>query len=235
MKRISYWASSHARTARAFITIIHIALLLLVYFLGTTLHSIGVTLPKDIFYSAGIALMIIAALIYPRKVVKRQYWKQKICDFTIPFCACSILIATINNADNQFLASAAYGSNPSGGPLATEIAVKGEPRNSTRYPQENFKKKVVKQLKKVISSKLNKDPGKSTRTKKTLLIILAVIVMLGLLGLLAALVCTIACGSGWAGAVAVGAVGLAAIIWAFVAIVKRISQGPKKRQAKKEQ
>jgi hypothetical protein len=232
MRKISLWASSHAQLARAFIVIIHGALLILVYFIGITSQDIGVTLPKNTFTAAGSVLMIIATLIYPEKN-KSQYFKQKMCDFTIPFCACLILIATINNVGSPSTGLVAYGNNMFKSPTGIEISGIGEPTSTNPGPQKTFKRNILKQFKKGISSKQNNDPDKSSRTKKTLLIILAVIVMLLLLGLLSVLVCALACNGAWVAPTLVAVIGLAGIIWAFITVVRRITRGRKKTKAAK--
>jgi hypothetical protein len=232
MRRISFWASSHVQLARTLIAIIHAALLILAYFIGFTFQDIGVSLPKNVFCTAGIALMIIATLIYPEKN-KRQYFKQKICDFTFPFSACVILISSINNADSPWMTSVAYGSNIFKSQAGVEISITSEPGKTNPNPRKTLKRNIFKQLKKGISSKQRKDPDKSSRTKKTLLIILAVIVMLLLLGLLSVLVCALACNGAWVAPTLVAVIGLAGIIWAFITVVRRIKRGPKKTGAAK--
>lgn len=231
MRQISRWAGSHVIIARLLIALIHVLLLLLVYFVGTSLSELGIYLPADVFYLIGTPLMVIAALNYARHL--ERYYLRKLYDFTFPFCACAILVASINNADNVFPGSPVRAAINLPALTGIESTGKGEPQKRTAQAKIKLSRGAL-QTNRLIH-RLNKGPAKSTKTKKTLLTILAVIVMIGLLGLLATLVCIVACGSGWIGAVAVGAFGLAGIIFGFIAIVKRINNGPGKKQPKKVQ
>ena len=63
-----------------------------------------------------------------------------------------------------------------------------------------------------------------------MLIILTIIGALGALYLVAALSCSLACNGSDAAALAVAILGLAGVIWATMAIIRRISRGAKKKR-----
>ena len=154
----------------------------------------------------------------------------------LPLCSCLIIIAGINNAETGTFNSIAYGNNAIRPPETENILSSSKSTHSISPRGKRILKKAFFSRVKIYgAAKKNNDPAKSTEAKKVILIILAVIVMLGLTALLAVLVCSVACSSTWLAAVAVGVFGLAGIIWAFIALVKRIKRGPKKRKAGKEE
>ena len=72
--------------------------------------------------------------------------------------------------------------------------------------------------------------GNKDGDAKAGLIIVTIIAALGLLYLVAALACSLSCNGSDAAAVVVLILGLAAIIWGTIAVINRISRGPKKKK-----
>jgi len=239
MQKISYWASSHIRTARFFIVAAKILLAVLACYTGMTLYKMQVILPLAEIYFLAFVLMITAVCFYPSKkksaaTKKIFYIRQKTCDFVLPLCAVLVFTASINNADVLNTSTGVYGStiikHP---PSAQEILNSNKTRGSlTSKEKRILKKEFFKQLKVYAAATVTGNKAKADEAWK---IILAIIALLGLLFLLSALVCSISCNGSDVAAVIIAVLGLAGLIWGFVALMKSIHRGQKKPKEVKDE
>jgi O-antigen/teichoic acid export membrane protein len=71
--------------------------------------------------------------------------------------------------------------------------------------------------------------GNKKDADNAILIILTIIAAIGLTILLSALVCSISCGGADGLAVVVALLGLTAIIWGSIAVIRRINRGPRNK------
>lgn len=99
-------------------------------------------------------------------------------------------------------------------------------KSLTRQEKRILKHELKKQVKIYIKSKLS---GEKAEGDQAFLIILTIIAALGVMYLIAALSCTLACNGSDGAAVAVAILGVAGVIWATIAIINRITRGPKKK------
>jgi len=235
MQKISYWASRHIMAARFFIVIIKIALVVLACYTGTTLYKMHLLLPANLFYGIAFLLMAAAVIFYPadKKTNNRKllFARKKISDFILPLSAVLLITAWVNNADVVHSNTAAYGSNIVKRPTAQEILKSGKTRAElTGREKRVLKREFFKQLKIYAAATLSGDKARAGEAWK---IILAIIALVGLLYLLAALVCSLSCNGSDTAAVLVGVLGLAGLIWGFIAILKAINRKQKKTETAK--
>ena len=101
----------------------------------------------------------------------------------------------------------------------------GEKQAFSKKEKRIIKDEFKYQLAQYAKAKLT---GDKKGGDQTALIILTCIVAVGLIYLLAAIACNLSCSGSDAAAVIVLVVGLAAIIWGMVVIMRRINRGPRK-------
>jgi uncharacterized membrane protein len=236
MQKISVWAKHHQITARFYIACIRLLLAVLAYYVAVTLTQIKIFIPAAPVYAAALLLLVTGVLLYPvianKKEFKYQFYvRQKFCDFIIPLSAAIVFITWVNNAGNT---NASYASGKASiviKPTAEQILKSGKTKETlTRQEKRILKKEFFHQLKIYAGAVLTGDKEKSAQAWK---IILAIVGLVGLLFLLAALACSLSCNGSDAAAVIVGVLGLAGLIWGFIAILKAIKRGPKKKTENK--
>src|SRR5688500_6417787 len=220
MRKISFWAKSHPRTAHLYIMIIKILLAIISWFVARSfsLMNIGIT---ENLGSVMLVIFLISALLYPSKsssisARKYCYFKQKSCDFALAACTFIMMVCITNNQLYPVTTPSSHaGSNiiVSKPPTAEEIltSLKYRDKQTLTKPEKKIlKREFKKQLKVFANATLNgnkKDAGDAA------LVILVIIGAIGLTLLLSALVCSISCGGADGLAVAVALLGLTAIIW----------------------
>lgn len=238
MKNISTWARQHIAEARICIVMLKVLLISAAFFIGNSLLSMKIILSE----AAGIVfifLFVLVALVYPyrqNRISKKLFYiKQKSCDFLLATAGFLMMIFFVNNRLYSFLSpsnsyasrSATIKSDP---PTAEEILKSLQYRDKktlTRQEKRILKHEFKKQAKVYVKSKIT---GHKSEADKALLIILTIIGALGALYLVAALSCSLACNGSDAAALAVAILGLAGVIWATMAIIRRISRGAKKKR-----
>ena len=226
MQKISYWASCNINSARFLIVTIKILIAALAYYTGMALYKMQLILPAAEIYFFTLVLLIATVIFYPLEKKKLHYIKQKICDFILPLCAFLVFTIWVNNANVVNTSAVAYGSSIVKHPTAQEILKSGKIKASLSVKEKRIlKKEFFKQLKVYAAATVTGNKAKAGEAWK---IILAIIALLGLLYLLAALVCSLSCGGSDAAAVIVGVLGLAGLIWGFIALMKAINRKPKK-------
>jgi hypothetical protein len=231
MKSISFWAKGHPWPARCSIVLIKFSLIVLAVYTGTNLSSLQIILPPLVF-PAAIIIFFAIAFLYPGvkeklSLSKQQYYlRQKTCDLILALTS-FIMICSISNTSHQnftgIAAPPVYSSNSvKVKPTAEEIlaSLKYREKSSlTRTEKKILKKEFKKQL--VIYGKA-KLTGNADEAGKAGLTIVAIIAALGLLYLLAALSCSLSCSGNDGAAIVVGLVGLGAIIWLLIIVLKKI-------------
>lgn len=229
MKAISYWASRHIVYARILIVFIKLSLVVLAAYTAVLLTRLDIVLPYAWLSVTCLILTFAAIICYPsRQHKKRTYWRQKICDFTLPFCSFIIITAALNNIDSLPNITGAYASSIVKNPTAADIMASGKTRAQlTRKEKRILRHEFTRQLKNYALAKISNDQQKAENSWK---VALAIIGFIGLTILLAGLVCELSCGGSDAAAVLVGLLGFAALIWGLVALLKRIRRGPPEKK-----
>lgn len=232
MKKISFWASSHYKTARFLLVLVKTLLAALAYYTGMALYNMQVILPANTIYTFCFLALIVIVAVYPSfknntLSKKLNYLRQKACDFSLGLCSFLTIASAVNNGDLVRTYSGAYGTVViKHKPTAEEILASGRTRGElTRKEKRILKKEFYKQLKIYAAAKLTGDKQKSGEAWK---IVLAIIVAIGLMALLAALACNLSCNGSAAAAVIVGVLGVVGIIWGLSVIIKRINRGSPK-------
>ncbi|MEO7766600.1 MAG: hypothetical protein ABIS01_04205, partial [Ferruginibacter sp.] len=119
----------------------------------------------------------------------------------------------------------AYGIGLIKSSTAQEILASGKTKGMLTHKEKRIlKKEFYKQLKIYAAATISGDKETSGKAWK---IALAIIAMVGLVFLLASLACTLSCNGSDVAAILVFVIGLSALIWGFVALMKRIKHGPK--------
>jgi hypothetical protein len=236
MRKISLWAKHHRFEAIAFIVIIKLLLAVIAFYLGSLLLELKFYIPFSVFIIA-LTVLITAALLYPSRRLsrlskKKFYIRQKSCDFLIATCSFVMIGTLVNNnlpVPGATISSASTVTT-STTPTAEEILASLQYRDKsslTKQEKRILKEEFKKQLNLFAKAKIagNKKDGANA-----LWIILTIIAALGLLYLVAALACSIACNGSDAAAIIVAVLGAAAVIWGAIAVIKRISRGPKNKK-----
>lgn len=240
MRKISLWAKHHRFFAIITIIISKILLAIIAFNIGLWLLESDIRIPVIVVVFA-LAIFVITALVYPSKyqtiLTKKQvYIKQKSCDFILAACTFVMMTTLVNVNMPLPLTSSAMASNvvTNNNTKAEEILASLKYRDkSTLTKQEKriLKKEFKKQLKLFAIAKIT---GDKEGGDKTWLIVLTIIAALGLFFLVAALACGIGCGGSEVGAGLVLVIGTAAIVWGTVAVIKRITRGPKEKKTEPE-
>ncbi len=229
MRTISYWASRHIVLAWVLIVLIKVSLIALATYTAVLLTRLHIVLPFDWIALSCLILVSGAILFYPARNNKnRSYLQQKTCDFILPFCSFIIVTAAINNIGSSQYLPGAYASSIVKTPTAAEIMTSGKTRAQlTNKEKRILRHEFTRQLKNYALAKISNDQEKADNSWK---IALAIVVFLGLTLLLAGLVCDLSCGGSEVAASLLGILGMAALIWGLVAIIKRIQRGaPEKK------
>ncbi len=236
MRKISLWAKRHPFPAIASIVVIKILLAVIAFYIGSVLLEMNIHIP---FIVCIIALIVLAAaaFLYPSHhltgLSKKQFYiRQKSCDLVIATCS-FVMIGTLVNINFPVpgaTISSASSVIISKTPSAEEIIASLQYRDKsslTKQEKRILKEEFKKQIKEYAKAKIT---GNKKDGEKALLIILTIIGAVGLLYLVAALACSLSCNGADVAAVIVVVVGAVAVIWALIAIIKRISKGPKKKE-----
>lgn len=237
MRKISFWAKSHPRTARLYIIIIKILLAIIAWFVGRSFSRMNIGVPESLG-TLTLFIFLIAALLYPSKsssISARKYFylKQKSCDFALAACTFIMMVCITNNQLYPITTASAHASSNiivSKSPTAEEIltSLKYRDKKTLTKPEKKIlKREFKKQLKVFANATLS---GNKKDADDAALIILVIIGAIGLTLLLSALVCSISCGGADGLAVAVALLGLTAIIWGSTVLIRRIKSGPRNKE-----
>ena len=237
MRKISFWAKSHPRTARLYIIIIKILLAIIAWFVGRSFSRMNIGIPESLGILT-LFIFLIAALLYPSKrssisAQKYFYLKQKSCDFALAACTFIMMVCISNNQLYPVTTPSSHASSNiivSKPPTVEEILTSlkyGDKKTLTKPEKKILKREFKKQLKVFANAALN---GKKKDADDAALVILVIIGAIGLTLLLSALVCSISCGGADGLAVAVALLGLTAIIWGSIVLIRRIKSGPRNKK-----
>ena len=233
MRKISFWAKSHPRTARLYIIIIKILLAIIAWFVGRSFSRMNIGVPESLGILT-LFIFLIAALLYPSKsssISARKYFylKQKSCDFAFAACTFIMMVCITNNQLYSVTTPSSHASSNiivSKSPTAEEIltSLKYRDKKTLTKPEKKIlKREFKKQLKVFANATLS---GNKKDADDAALIILVIIGAIGL----TALVCSISCGGADGLAVAVALLGLTAIIWGSTVLIRRIKSGPRNKE-----
>lgn len=201
--------------------------------MGRTFSEMDITVPGNLGYIT-LLIFIMVALLYPSRnntISSRKYFyiKQKSCDALLAACTFIMTVSITNNQLYPIATSSSYANSISISkpPTAEEILASLKYRDKktlTKQEKKILKQEFKKQLKIFTKATLS---GNKKDADNSALVVLVIIGAIGLTILLAALVCSISCGGADGLAVAVALLGLTAIIWASVALIRRIHRGPR--------
>jgi Ca2+/Na+ antiporter len=237
MRKISFWAKSNPHTARSYIIIIKIMLAIIAWFVGRSFSRMNIGIPENLGILT-LFIFLIAALLYPSKsssISARKYFylKQKSCDFALAACTFIMMVCVTNNQLYPVTTPSSHASSNiivSKPPTAEEIltSLKYRDKQTLTKPEKKIlKREFKKQLKVFANATLN---GNKKDADDAALVILVIIGAIGLTLLLSALVCSISCGGADGLAVAVALLGLTAIIWGSIVLIRRIKSGPRNKE-----
>jgi len=241
MKTISIWASRHVMITRYLVAFIKLLLAAMAYYTGMALYHMQVIVPGNALLISSLLVFLAIAFIYPnrKKIVHSTRWhyaKQKTCDIIIGLCSFVSIAATVNNGDIVNTYSHTYGSGIIKHPVTvTELLQafnSGEKTSFTPKEKRILKREFYRQLKIYAVATVNHNAKQSGEAWKIILVIIAA---LGLLYLLAGLVCSLSCGGADFAAIIVGVLGGFGIILGSIALIRRITLGPKKLRKEKEE
>ncbi|MEP7279675.1 MAG: hypothetical protein ABI813_13580 [Bacteroidota bacterium] len=240
MTKLSVWASHHRGKARILIVLMHLLLFVLAVNTGNSLMQLGIY-PATFFIYIPVLLFFAVVFLYPSRwrsalrFSKRQWYAiRKSLDFILSACF-FILVCFIANYYGRMQATglvttaeAADVANnpekPTAATILTSLAYRDK-STLTRTEKRILKNEFRKQLGIYAKAKLTRDDEAG---KKAVFIILSIIGAIGLCVLLAGLACSIACNGSAVGAVVVGVLGLAGILWLLIFVINKIKLHQKK-------
>ena len=236
MRKISLWAKHHRPQAIGSLIVLKLTLAALAVYLGSSLRDLNIKLPFAVFVAA-VMLLSMAAKIYPsrkkRKIVSRDcfYVWQKSCDFVVAACSFTMIATLVNSNFNMPLTPVATAASvvTAPDPTAEEILASLKYRDKstlTKKEKRILKDEFKKEIKVYAVAKLK---GHTSDAAKALYITLTIVAALGLLYLVAALACSLSCNGSDALAVIVGILGAVLVVWGTVALIRRITHGPKQK------
>ncbi|MEP6726043.1 MAG: hypothetical protein ABJC98_09520 [Bacteroidota bacterium] len=240
MIKLSLWAKGHPAKARTVIILMHIVLNALAVYTGFALMQLDISMPA-VFVYVTILLFFTAVLLYPRRHCKNVYFNKrqlysirKSCDFTLGICSFIFVCFAANNYKNDANSIAAFTAEAAsflkGGEKPTASAILASLSFRDKKTLTGSEKRILKaefrhQLKVYVKAKLTKDDEAAA---KSVFIILSIIGAIGLTVLLAGLACNISCNGSEAAAIILFIVGLSAIIWTLILVIKTIKRHKKK-------
>jgi len=228
MRSLSLWAKYHPVYARTIIVISRCILICLGYFLGMQLLENGIALSPLLLYLL-IGLFFIAGATYPLRK-PGNYHKRKFYDLVVACCGFFMVVcgAYQLNAPVSIYQAAQATTIEKPLPYKYDAAKKlleqfkaGEKTKFTAKEKRIIKKEFNYQLLQYAKAKIT---GNKSSGEQVGLIILACIAAVGLLFLVMSLACTLSCNGSDAAAVVVGVLGLAAIIWGLIAVIRGINK-----------
>ncbi len=143
-----------------------------------------------------------------------------------------MMVSITNNQLYRVITPSSYANTSialSKPPTAEEIIASLKYRDKktlTKQEKKILRKEFKKQLKIFTTATLS---GNKKDADNAGLVVLVIIGAIGLTILLSALVCSLSCGGADGLAVAVALLGLTAIIWASVVLIRRINNGPRNK------
>ncbi len=243
MKKISYWARDHKRSARIIIVLSMFLLAVIGINTGILLSDLNSRIPIIILILSALVYSI-AFIAYPSKKLKGTslnynafYFRQKTCDFLLAFSTFWMFVFMGNRPDQLFQYKNLFGislaSNASILPGDSVLkSYKSIAEFSASMKDKDGKTLKWKERKKLLKEQVRaiKKSTESSNGEKVVLIIVSILLALLLLYIVATISCLIGCsGSGVLGVIiAVGGTGL--VILLLIKMIK--SSNSKKRKSK---
>ena len=231
MLAISFWASKNIVLARTLLVISHLLLTVLAVAIGLLLKNETITIDPIYGYTS-ILLFLFAFAAYPSKNKSihftKRYGYQKIFDGLLALSTFLMLICFSNQSWNN--------TNTANAWMPKRISSVNTNSNeaTTAIPEAKIipKKAVKKQWMNKVMDYLNASKS-YTSGEKVIFTILAILGAAALLYLVAALACTISCNGAEGAAIAVAVVGVGAIIFLFIKLMKHLNKNPTISRKKK--
>ena len=239
MRKISFWGRANKWNARLITITGTILLVLLGIATGSLLNDLAVHMPPATL-TLLIIIYFVGVFLYPSKQNKnkdcRFYQKQKTCDAILAASTflLTAFIANNNFRDIQFISGlqASTIAKPILPADSTVKKYKSITAFSASLKNENGEPLKWKEKKKLLKEQvraIKKAEGLS-KSGETILVILSVIAALGLLYVVAALACGISCNGSAAGAIVVGVLGTAVVVFLLIRVIRSINRKKRKNQ-----
>jgi hypothetical protein len=102
MKNLSLWALLNPKKTIAILSVVHMLLAVLAFYLGVLLFAEGIILPKSLIYLS-IFVYLMVHLFYPIRRARYKFWKpnyarQKVLDLIV-VAACLLAVTTHTNIE----------------------------------------------------------------------------------------------------------------------------------------
>jgi len=231
MLTISFWASKNIILARTLLVISHLLLTVLAITLGLLLKNETITIDPIYGYTS-ILLFLFAFAAYPSKNkaihFTKRYGYQKIFDGLLALSTFLMLICLSNQSWNNTNAANAWMPKR----ISTVNSNSNEPSIASPEAKIIPKKAAKKQWMNKVMDFLNASKS-YTSGEKVIFTILAILGAAALLYLVAALACNISCNGAEGAAIAVAVVGVGAIIFLFIKLMKHLNKNPTISRKKK--
>jgi len=230
MRSLSFWAKQHPVYARIIIILAHFMLGFLAFFISGVLADLGLQ-----FSPAWLCLSLlgffIVGMFYPRRRDGRtiSFTKRKGFDFLVALFGFAIFFSTANflnqPAGSLTTVSAMHMPSPLYKNQEAEKLLNafkaGEKNHFTKKEKRVIRQEFNYQVKQWIKATVT---GDRSQGAKIALIILSCIAAVGLLYLVAAFACSLSCNGSDVAAVIVAVLGVAAVIWLLIKVIKAINR-----------
>ena len=221
---ISFWASKHILLARTLLVIAQLLLTVLAVAIGLLLKNESIII-DPVYGYASILLFLFAFAAYPSQNKSihftKRYRFQKIVDGLLALSTFLMLVCFSNQSWNH--TNAANALMPKR--ISTVNSNLNKPSIANPDAKVNPKKGEKKRWMNKVMDFLNASKS-YTSGEKLILTILAIIGAAALLYLVAALACNISCNGAEGAAIAVAVVGVGAIIFLFIKLMKHLNRNP---------
>jgi len=237
MRKISRWARTHAVSARIIIIVSHFLLVAIAFTLSEQAIPQSIRFSQCWFYIF-IVGSLVAALYYPRgnagNKSKWNYAKRKTFDLLVVlfgFCLYFLVASELNQPTTGSWSASALTieKSPYKNPEAERLLKsfrEGQRHTFTKQEKRILRQEFNYQLEQYVKAKITGDKAKQDTT---LPIILCCVAAVGLLFLVASLACSLDCGGSATGALLVGVLGTAAVIFGLVMAIKAINRKAQKK------
>ena len=228
---ISFWASKHILLARTLLVISHLLLTVLAVATGLLLKNESISI-DPLYGYASILLFLFAFAAYPSQNKSihfaKRYRFQKIVDGLLALSTFLMLVCFSNQSWNHTNSANAW--------MPKRISTVNSNANkpSIANPEAKIipKKAEKKRWMNKVMDFLNASKS-YTSGEKLIFTFLAIIGAAALLYLVAALACNISCNGAEGAAIVVAVVGVGAIIFLFIKLMKHLNKNPSISQKKK--
>ena len=224
MLTISFWASKNIILARTLLVISQLLLTILAVVMGLLLKNESITI-DPIFGYTSILLFLFVFAAYPSKNKSvhftKRYGYQKIFDGLLAVSTFLMLVCLSNQNWNNIKTVNAWMPKK----ISSVKTISSEPTAAIPEAKIIPKKAEKRQWMNKVMDFLNASKS-YTSGEKVIFTILAILGAAALLYLVAALACNISCNGAEGAAIAVAVVGVGAIIFLFIKLMKHLNKNP---------